>query len=95
MYFNEENLVRCEELENKIKIICSFNNVKYNFKRGRVLKVSNTNVNFIEPHRIDIIIGEKLIILIYFNANNLFLYNRTMPITTKQLDSLIKKIKNK
>ena len=93
--FLTEKLIKCEKLENKIKITCSFNNVKCSFKQGRILTLENTNVSFIEPHKAEINIKDKKIILIYFNEDNLFLYNRSLPIDTKKLDTLIKNIKNK
>lgn len=92
--FLTEKLIKCEKLENKIKITCSFNNVKCSFKQGRILTLKNTNVSFIEPHKAEINIKDKKIILIYFNEDNLFLYNRTLPIDTKKLDNLIKEIKS-
>lgn len=93
--FFTDFLPKDEKFENKIRIICSFNNLKCEFLQGRILTVNNTNVSFIEPHKIEITIKSKKIILLYFNKDNLFLYNRTMPITTKQLDTLLKDIKNK
>lgn len=93
--FLQEKLIKCEKLENKIKIACSFNNLKCNFKQGRILTLKNTNISFIEPHKIEIIVEDKKLILIYFNEENLFLYNKTMPINIKQLDSLFKKIKDR
>lgn len=93
--FFTEFLPKDEKFENKIRIICSFNNLKCEFLQGRILTINNTNVSFIEPHKIEITIKNKKIILLYFNKDNLFLYNRTMPITTKQLDVLLKEIKSK
>lgn len=93
--FFTDFLPKDEKFENKIRIICSFNNLKCEFLQGRILTVNNTNVSFIEPHKIEITIKSKKIILLYFNKDNLFLYNRTMPITTKQLDTLLKEIKSK
>ena len=86
---------QCDKLKNKIKMVCSFNNVKCSFIQGRILNIKNTNISFIEPHRVDITIKSKKIILIYFDIDNLFLYNRRTPIDTKQLDILIKNIKSK
>ena len=88
-----QKLIKSDELESKIRIICSFNNIKCEFKQGRILNVKNTNISFIEPHRVDINIKNKKILLIYFDKNNLFLYNRRIQIDTKQLDMLIKEIK--
>lgn len=93
--FLTEKLIKCEELENKIKIVCSFNNVKCDFIQGRILFLKNTNISFIEPHKVEIKIKGYTLILTYINKSNLFLYNRTMPIDTKQLDALLKEIKSK
>ena len=66
---------------------------KCEFRQGRILNVKNVNVSFLESHRIEISIKGKKLLLIYFDKNNLFLYNRTMPITLKQFDALLKDIK--
>ncbi len=89
-----EKFIKSEELEKRIKITCSFNSAKCEFKQGRILYIQNTNISFIEPHKVEITIKGKKLILIYFDRKNLFLYNRTMPITIKQLDTLLKSIKN-
>ena len=94
MEFLVENLDKNESFEKRIAITCSFSNAKCEFTQGRLLSIRNTNVNFIEPHKIDITIKGIKLILIYFDKNNLFLYNRTMPITIKELDTLLKSIKN-
>ena len=91
--FLTEKLIKSDELENRIKITCSFNNVSCNFKQGRILTLKNTNVSFIEPHKIEIKIKNISIILTYYDKNNLFLFNRTMPIDIKNLDKIIKDIK--
>lgn len=95
MEFECEKFIKSEALEKRIETICSFNNAKCTFKQGRILKVKTTNICFIEPHRVDIIVKDKKILLIYFDRNNLFLYNRTMPINLKQLDLLLKYIRGK
>ncbi len=93
MEFLVENFEKNESFEKRIAITCSFNNAKCEFTQGRILKVKNTNVNFIEPHKVDVTIKGLKLILIYFDKNNLFLYNRTIPITIKELDTLLKNIK--
>lgn len=95
MDFLIENLNKNDRFETKIKTVCSFNNVKCEFQQGKILTIRNTNICFIEPHKVNINVKDKKIILTYINEDNLFLYNRTMPITTKQLDKLLKEIKSK
>lgn len=93
MEYELQDLNKDEKLEKRIVTTCRFNNVKYKFKQGRMLKIKGTNVSFIEPHTVNITIKDKDIIVIYYNKENLFLYNRTMPITIKELDTLLKNIK--
>lgn len=95
MEFECEQFIKSEALEKRIETICSFNNAKCVFNQGRILKVKTINICFIEPHRVDITIKNKKLLLIYFDRDNLFLYNRTMPIKLKQLDILLKYIRGK
>ncbi|MFA5603802.1 MAG: hypothetical protein WDA12_02985 [Bacilli bacterium] len=88
-----ENLIKSKELEKRIVTTCSFNNAKCEFTQGRILSIDKTNVSFIEPHRVDVTIKDKKLLLIYFDKNNLFLYNRSMPITIRKLDTLLKEVK--
>lgn len=90
-----EDLNQNAQFEKKITTLCSFNNVKCSFKQGKILTIKNADISFIQPHQIEIFIKGKILLLIYFNENNLFLYNRTLPIDTKKLDILIKDIKSK
>lgn len=95
MEYEIQDLNKDEKFEKRIVTTCMFNNVKYQFQQGRILKVKNTNVSLVEPHKINITIKNKDIIVIYYNRENMFLYNRSIPITIKQLDTLIKDIKVK
>jgi len=95
MEYEIQDLNKDEKFEKRIVTTCMFNNVKYQFQRGRILKIKNTNVSLVEPHKINITIKNKDIIVIYYNKENMFLYNRSIPITIKQLDTLIKDIKVK
>jgi len=95
MEFDIEKLIKAPALEKRIETICSFNNAKCEFRQGRILYVKTTNIAFIEPHCVDIKVKNKKLLLIYFDRNNLFLYNRTMPINLKQLDILLKYVRGK
>lgn len=84
--------IKSEELEKRIRTMCSFNNAKCEFRQGRILYIAGTNISFIEAYKVDVTIkGNKLILI--FDRKNLFLYNRTIPITIKQFDTLLKSIK--
>lgn len=88
-----EYLKKSEELERRIINACSFNNAKYVFEQGRILKVERTNISLIEAHRVNISIKGKKIILLYFDKDNLFLYDRSTKISIKQLYKLLEGLK--
>ncbi len=80
MMYEYKELNKCEALEKRIITTCKFNNVKYEIKSGNIININNTNISFIEPHKIIIFIKNKHIILIYYNKENMFLYNRCLQI---------------
>lgn len=88
-----KKLVRSKELEKKIEFACSFNNAKCEFEQGRILRLEGTSVSFIEPHRVKVSVKDKKILLLYFDKDNLFLYDRSMQINIEQLTSILKLLK--
>ena len=52
MKYIVEKLTKSEELESKIKVLCSFKSIKFNIKQGRIISIENTNISFIVPHKI-------------------------------------------
>lgn len=93
MEISEKKLIKSLELEKKIETICSFNYAKCEFIQGRILNIEKTNISFIEPHRIIIKVNNKKILVIYFDKNNIFLYDRSKQITLDQLILILKKLK--
>lgn len=92
-YFSQK-LVKSEELENKIKFVCSYSSSKYEIIEGHIISIDKTNISFIEPHKIIIKIKGKKLLVIYYDKDNMFLYDRRMPIDIKKLDTLLKHIKS-
>ena len=88
-----KNLVKSEKLEKLIGHTCSFNNLKCEFIQGRILSLEETNISFIEPHRVIINIKNKKLLLIYYDEYNLFLYNRSNQIDIRKLDKILKAVK--
>ncbi len=86
-------LKRDEKFERKIRIACDFHSAKYEYTQGRILNVDKVNVSFIEPHRFLIKLNSKKILVLYFDEDNMFLYNRTMPITIKKLNLILDTMK--
>lgn len=93
MIKNQVELKRNEKFEMKIRIACDFHSAKYEFIRGRILKVDKVNVSFIEPHRFLIKLNGQKIVVLYFDEDNMFLYNRRLPIDMKKLNLILDTMK--
>lgn len=87
-------LKRNEKLENKIKFACRFNNAKYEFIEGHIINIEGVNLSYIEPHKYIIRNKKYKIIVLYFDEENMFLYNRTLPIDIKKLTMILSTMKN-
>ena len=81
LIYEIHDLNKDEKLEKRIITTCMFNNVKYTIQQGRILKIVNTNVSLIEPHRVDITIKGKDIIVIYFNIMIVWFCNSYFQVT--------------
>ena len=66
------------DFEKKLQTICNFNNAKCKFIGGRILDIKGTNISLMEAHRIEIAVNGKNLLLLYYNKDNLFLYDRSM-----------------
>lgn len=93
MIKNYVELKRNEKFERKIRIACDFHSAKYEFTQGRILNVDKVNVSFIEPHRFEIKLNGKKILVLYFDEDNMFLYNRRLPIDMKKLNLILDTMK--
>lgn len=93
MEFKVKDLIRDLEFEKKLKTICNFNNAKCEFIGGRILDIKGTNISLMEAHRIEIAVNGKNLLLLYYDKDNLFLYDRSMQISIKQLIDLLKVLK--
>lgn len=87
-----EKLRKDEKIEKRIETICSFNNAKCNIINGKIIFIKNTNVSFIEPHRIIINKNKEKVIVLYFDEDNIFLYDRRFKVNFKNIDDLLKHI---
>ena len=68
MTIETKKLVISEELKRKIEMICKFAYVEYSFTNGYIINLKNTNLAYVEPHRV--IIKEKL--FLFFNNHEYF-----------------------
>lgn len=56
---------------------------------GRILNVDKANVSFVEPQRFLIKLNDKKIVVLYLDKDNMFLYNRRLPIDMKKLSLIL------
>lgn len=76
-----------KELKKKIEFICNFCHVKPIIKVGSIRAIENTNISYVEPHRIVI----KGITYLAFNySNTLFISNLRESIEINELEDYIK-----
>lgn len=84
----KEELPIEENLKKKISIICDFAGVKHHIINGYIRKIQNTNLTYIEPHRI--IINNKTY-LIFNYTNEVFIENLSNKIKISDFEEYLKK----
>ena len=62
-----------ENLKKKIEFKCEFANVKYELINGSIRTIENTNLSYIEPHKL--IVKDKNILLFNYTRTILFVNN--------------------
>ena len=78
-----------ESLKQRLKFICQFNKVKSTFINGSIRKIDKSNLNYIEPHRINI----KGITFLAFNyETNIYIENLNNKIKISELEDYLKSI---
>ena len=61
-----------ENIKKKIEFICEFANVKYELINGSIRTIENTNLSYVEPHKL--IVKDKTILLFNYETT-LFIEN--------------------
>ena len=78
-----------ENLKKKIEFICEFANIKYELINGSIRTIENTNLSYVEPHKL--IVKDKTILLFNYETT-LFIENLKEKILLKDLENYIKSI---
>lgn len=95
MKFEKVNMSLNKNLYNKLNNMCIFNNLKLEFKNGLIFKVTDTNVNFIEPHRFIIKINDIALAMLCYDNLSLYLYDKNIIVNMTVLKELIAEIRSK
>ena len=91
MSITKEVLEVEEILANKIKNVLLFLGVKADIEKGNIINIDNTNISYIEPHKLIIYDNTYL----FFNgSNDVFINTLEHSISITELENYIKTHKN-
>lgn len=93
MCFRCESLVAGKELEKKILSACNYNGAKAEIINGKIITIEDTNISYIEPNKAVISIKNKMLVLLYYDNDNLFLFDRYNPLKISDLRKLMDSIR--
>ena len=78
-----------DELKRKIEFICDFCNTTPKFINGSIRKIDNTNLSYIEPHRIII---NDITFLAFNYSTEIYIKNLSKKIQITELESYLKSL---
>jgi len=87
MQIVKEKLEIDEGLEKKINNLLKFNNIKAKLKTGSIISLTNTNIAYIEPHKLEI---NGIDYLLFNECDNVFINDLSRFIPLTELESFIK-----
>ena len=78
-----------ECLKQRLEFICEFSKVTPIFINGSIRKLSQTNLTYIEPHRVII---KNITFLVFNYSNDVYISNLTKKIKLSELEEYLKNI---
>ena len=78
-----------ESLKQRLEFICEFSKVTPTFITGSIRKIENTNLTYIEPHRVII---KNITFLVFNYSNDVYIYSLVNKIHLSELEEYLKKI---
>lgn len=87
MHLIKEKLDIEESLESRIKNMLKFLNIKSKIERGSIINIKNTNLAYIEPHKL--VIGD-ITYLLFNNCENVYINDLNDFILLKDLEKHIR-----
>ena len=83
----KEELQFEESLKQRLEFICEFSKVKPTFINGSIRKIENTNLSYIEPHRVVI---KNTTFLVFNYSNDVYISNLAKKIKLSELKEYLK-----
>lgn len=78
-----------DSLKKRLEFICRFSKTKPTFINGSIRKIDKTNLNFIEPHRINI---KDVTFLVFNYSTDIYIENLTNKIKISELKNYLNTI---
>ena len=85
----KEELQFEESLKQRLEFICEFVKVTPTFINGSIRKIENTNLSYIEPHRVVI---KDITFLVFNYSNDVYISNLSKKIKLSELEEYLKTI---
>ena len=85
----KEELQFEESLKQRLEFICEFSKVTPTFVNGSIRKIENTNLSYIEPHRVII---KNITFLVFNYSNDIYISNLVNKIRLSELEEYLKTI---
>ena len=85
----KEELQFEKSLKQRLEFICEFAKVTPTFVNGSIRKIENTNLSYIEPHRVVI---KDTTFLVFNYSNDVYISNLSKKIKLTELEEYIKGI---
>ena len=87
MQIVKEKLEIDEVLKKKINNILKFNNIKAKLENGGIISLTNTNIAYIEPHKLEI---NEITYLFFNECEDVYMNDLSSSIPLKELEHFIK-----
>ena len=86
MQIIKEELQFEENLKRRLEFICEFSKVTPTFINGSIRKIENTNLIYIEPHKVII---KDTTFLVFNYSNEIYISNLTRKIRLSELEEYL------
>lgn len=85
----EQEIIIDESLKKKLEFICDFCNTTPTIINGSIRKIDNTNLSYIEPHRVII---NNITFLAFNYSNDIYIKNLSNKMKISELENYLKGI---
>ena len=76
-------------LKKKLELICDFCNITPKFINGSIRKIDNTNLSYVEPHRMII---NNITFLVFNYSDEIYINNLSNKMKINELESYLKSL---